>query len=169
LQPKVSSESSESSRGSIAIVPKAPVGPEEARGRDPFSVADWARSLELLIACLEDLKRERVFAERFLIRKGETSFFVRASDIDWIESSRNHVVLHVGSFQHAYHATTAEIESRLNPRKFLRIHRSAIVNIERIQEIRNGFQGNCRVTLRSGILLSMSRPYRKRLFRVMAL
>jgi two-component system LytT family response regulator len=166
LHPK---ESSESSPGGVAIVPKTPIGPEEAHGRDSFSVADGPRGLELLVACLEDLKRERVFAERFLVRKGETSFFVRTSDIDWIESSRNHVVLHVGSHQHAYHATTAEIESRLNPRKFLRIHRSAIVNIERIQEIRNGFSGSCRVTLRSGILLSMSRPYRKRLLRLMAL
>jgi two-component system LytT family response regulator len=163
MQPK---ESSESSPGSVALVPKAPLGPEEARGRDAFSVAS---NLELLIACLEDLKRERVFAERFLIRKGETSFFVRASDIDWIESSRNHVLLHVGSLQHAYQATTAEIESRLNPRKFLRIHRSAIVNIERIQEIQNEFSGSCRVTLRSGILLRMSRPYRKRFSRLMAL
>jgi two-component system, LytTR family, response regulator len=166
LQPK---ESAESSPVGVAIVPKTPIGPEGARGRDSFSVADEPRSLEMLLACLEDLKRERVFAERFLVRKGETSFFVCTSDIDWIESSRNHVVLHVGSHQHAYHATTAEIESRLNPRKFLRIHRSAIVNIERIQEIRNGISGSSRVTLRSGILLSMSRPYRKRLFRIMAL
>jgi two-component system, LytTR family, response regulator len=166
LQPK---ECSESFPAGVAIVPKTSVGPEEAHGRDSFFVAGGPRILELLVACLEDLKRERVFAERFLVRKGETSFFVRASDIDWIESSRNHVVLHVGSHQHAYHATTAEIESRLNPRKFLRIHRSAIVNIERIQEIRNGFSGSCMVTLRGGILLNMSRPYRKRLFRLMAL
>jgi len=151
------------------MVAKTPIGPQEAHARDSLPVADGPRSLELLLACLEDLKRDRVFAERFLVRKGETIFFVHTSDIDWIESSRNHVVLHVGSHQHAYHATTAEIESRLNPRKFLRIHRSAIVNIERIQEIRNGFSGSCRVTLRSGILLNMSRPYRKRLFRLMAL
>lgn len=166
MQPK---ESVESSPVGVAIVPKTPIGPEGTRGRDSFAVADEPGGLKLLLACLEDLKQERVFAERFLVRKGETSFFVRASDIDWIESSRNHVVLHVGSHQHAYHATTAEIESRLNPRKFLRIHRSAIVNIERIQEIRNGFSGSCMVTLRSGILLRMSRPYRKRLFRLMAL
>ena len=120
------------------------------------------------MSCLSDLKRERVSVEMFLVKQGERGFFVRASDIDWIESSRNNVILHVGNQKHDYHATTLEIEARLNPRKFLRIHRSVIVNIEKILEMQAWFNGSWRVTLRDGTLLRMSKPYRQRLFRRMA-
>jgi DNA-binding LytR/AlgR family response regulator len=134
----------------------------------PFARADAGESFAELLSCLSDLKRERASIEMFLVKQGERGFFVRGSDIDWIESSRNNVILHVGSLKHAYHATMLEIEAKLNPREFIRIHRSVIVNIEKINEMHAWFNGSWRVTLRDGTLLSMSKPYRQRLFRRMA-
>jgi two-component system LytT family response regulator len=165
LEPK---ESPKLSGRPFAITRGSEAAADVAQEVTLFPAAHSTASLEQVLSCLHDLKRERVSVEMFLISQRERSFFVRVCDVDWIESSRNHVLLHVGSLQHVYHATTSEIEERLNPRRFMRIHRSAIVNIEKIKEIQTWFNGSCRVTLRDGTLLTMSSPYRQKLFRRMS-
>jgi two-component system LytT family response regulator len=89
--------------------------------------------------------------------------FVKVRDIDWIESSRNNVRIHVGATIYLLHETTSAIASRLDPKKFLRIHRSAIVNIERIKELHPWFNGDYAVILRDGTQLTLSSSYRDRL------
>ena len=118
---------------------------------------------ESLIKLLQDIRRERSYPEWLLLKNEGKSVFVKVRDIDWIESSRNNVRLHVGPNAFLYHETTAGIEGKLNPRKFLRIHRSAIVNIERIKEMHPWFNGDYSVTLRDGTQLTMSSTYRDRL------
>jgi two-component system LytT family response regulator len=116
-----------------------------------------------LHALLQDIQRERAHPEWLLIKKDERSVFLRVSDIDWIESSRNNVRLHVGKETYLYHETTSGIESKLDPRKFFRIHRSTIVNIERIKEMHPWFNGDYAVTLKDGTRLTLSSTYRERL------
>jgi len=113
-----------------------------------------------LIALLKNVHR---YAEWFLIRLEGRSRFVAVKEIDWIESKRNNVLLHVGKVSYLYHTTTQDIERKLDPSRFLRIHRSTIVNIERVAELRPWLSGDYRVTLKDGTCLPMSNGYRQKL------
>jgi two-component system LytT family response regulator len=88
---------------------------------------------------------------------------VRVKDIDWIESKRNDVLFHVGAAAYPYHGTTSSIEDRLDPSRFLRIHRSTIVAIDRIKELHPWFSGDFEVVLKNGTKLAMSAGYKQRL------
>lgn len=116
-----------------------------------------------LHALLEDIRRERAYPEWLLIKKDDRSVFLRVDDIDWIESARNNVRLHVGKDVYVYHETTSGIEARLDPRRFFRIHRSTIVHIERIREMHPWFNGDYAITLKDGTRLTLSSTYRERL------
>jgi two-component system, LytTR family, response regulator len=102
-------------------------------------------------------------ADWLLIKNDGKSHFLRVTDIDWIESQRNNVALHVGASTHVYHDTTAGIEARLDPARFLRIHRSTIVNIDRIKELHPWFNGDYAVTLKDGTRLTLSNSYKYKL------
>ena len=137
----------------------------EAVGRARAAI-DRSSSTDLkatLHELLEDIQRERAYPEWLLIKKEERSVFLRVADIDWIESARNNVRLHVGKEIYVYHETTSGIEARLDPRHFFRIHRSTIVNIERIREMHPWFNGDYAVTLKDGTRLTLSSTYRDRL------
>ena len=110
-----------------------------------------------------DIQKERAFPEWLLIKKDDRSVFLRVADIDWIESSRNNVRLHVGKEVYVFHETTSGIEAKLDPKKFFRIHRSTIVNIEKIKEMHPWFNGDYAVTLKDGTKLTLSSTYRERL------
>jgi len=116
-----------------------------------------------LHALLHDIQKERAYPEWLLIKKDDRSVFLRIEDIDWIESARNNVRLHVGKEVYVYHETTNGIEARLDPRNFFRIHRSTIVNIDRIREMHPWFNGDYAVTLKDGTRLTLSSTYRERL------
>ncbi len=116
-----------------------------------------------LQALLQDIQRERTYPEWLLIKKDDRSVFLKVADIDWIESARNNVRLHVGKDVYVYHETTSGIEARLDPRHFFRIHRSTIVNIDRIREMHPWFNGDYAVTLKDGARLTLSSTYRERL------
>jgi two-component system, LytTR family, response regulator len=103
--------------------------------------------------------------EWLLVKREGRSVFVRVADIDWIESARNNVILHVGAERYVHHETTSGVEARLSPNRFLRIHRSAIVRIDRIKELVPWFNGEYRVTLKDGTALTLSEGYRDRLKR----
>ena len=134
---------------------------ERARAAvDRRSSKDLKSALHTL---LEDIQRERAYPEWLLIKKDDRSVFLRVEDIDWIESARNNVRLHVGKDVYVYHETTSGIEARLDPRHFFRIHRSTIVNIEKIREMHPWFNGDYAVTLKDGTRLTLSSTYRDRL------
>ena len=105
----------------------------------------------------------RRWPEWLLVKSDGRSRFLRVRDIDWIESQKNDVMLHVGPAEHLYHLSTSGIEARLDPARFLRIHRSTIVNIERIKDLYPLFNGDYGVTLKDGTTLTMSSTYRRRL------
>jgi len=117
-----------------------------------------------LLALVRDLKPDRPQkSERLVVKSGGRLFFLRAEEIDWIEAAGNYVRLHVGTEAHLLRETMNSIESRLNPEVFFRIHRSHIVNIERIKELQPWFNGEYVVILRNGTRLTLSRGYREKL------
>jgi len=117
-------------------------------------------ALESLSSLVEELHSLRAAPLWLLVREDGRSFFVKSADIDWIEAARNNVVLHVGKAAHTYHDTMQGVEARLDRRRFLRIHRSTIVNIERIRDLEPWFNGDYVVTLRDGTKLTLSASYR---------
>jgi len=124
------------------------------------SLEDFRESISRIV---EKIRRDRSFPEWVLLKSEGKNVFVKVKDIDWIESSRNNVRIHVGTTLYLLHETTSAIASRLDPKKFLRIHRSAIVNIERIKELHPWFNGDYAVILRDGTQLTLSSSYRDRL------
>jgi len=124
------------------------------------SLEDFRESISRIV---EKIRRDRSFPEWVLLKSDGKNVFVKVKDIDWIESSRNNVRIHVGTTLYLLHETTSAIASRLDPKKFLRIHRSAIVNIERIKELHPWFNGDYAVILRDGTQLTLSSSYRDRL------
>ncbi|HEX2190413.1 MAG TPA: LytTR family DNA-binding domain-containing protein [Longimicrobiaceae bacterium] len=102
-------------------------------------------------------------AERFLVRRGGRVQVVHADEIDWVEAAGDYVSLHAGGATHLLRETMAALEARLDPARFLRIHRSTIVNVERIRELHPHFNREYVVVLRDGTRLKLSRSYRGRL------
>jgi len=103
------------------------------------------------------------YAVRFTVRDGERYVLVRVNEVDWAEASANYVRLHVGSRTFQMRTTMSELERQLDPGQFTRIHRSAIVNLDRIREIRPEWHGEYEVLLTTGATLRLSRGYRDRL------
>ena len=103
------------------------------------------------------------YALRFTVRDGERYVLLRVADVDWAEASANYVRLHVGPKTFQMRTTMSDLERQLDPAQFARIHRSAIVNLDRIREIRPEWHGEYEVALVTGATLRLSRGYRDRL------
>ncbi|HMG58000.1 MAG TPA: LytTR family DNA-binding domain-containing protein [Kofleriaceae bacterium] len=102
-------------------------------------------------------------AERIAIRDGARTVFVALADIDWIEAADYYVQLHVGAKSYLHREPLRDLEARLDPQRFMRIHRSAIVALDRITELRSSTHGDHCVRLRDGTELKLSRARRGRL------
>jgi two-component system LytT family response regulator len=105
----------------------------------------------------------RDYLDRVAVKVDGVLRIVRTTDIDWWETDGNYVRLHVGAANHLIRATAASIESQLDPKQFLRIHRRYIVNIDRVVEVQPWFGGDSIVLLKGGAKLRLSRTYRERL------
>ncbi len=116
-----------------------------------------------LLALLADVRETRPPVERLVVKSGGKVSFVRTDEIDWIEAAGNYLRLHVGSDMHLLRETMSSLEARLDPRSFVRIHRSTIVNIERIRELQPSFHGDYVVSLHDGTELTLSRGCRDKL------
>ena len=103
------------------------------------------------------------YAERFAVRSSGDIYFVRTEDIDWIDSQGNYVALHAGGRKHLVRDTIKSVESKLDPGKFMRVHRSAIINLDRLTKLQPYFHGEYVVTLSDGTTLTSSRGYSDRL------
>jgi two-component system LytT family response regulator len=100
------------------------------------------------------------FARRFLVRGRDRTLVVKAEDIDWIEAADYYVSLHVGNASHLLRETMNELEGKLDPETFFRVHRSSIINLERVREIQPLFRGDCDLVLESGKKVRLSRTRR---------
>jgi two-component system LytT family response regulator len=99
--------------------------------------------------------------DRLVIKSSGRIYFIRIRDIDWCEAAGNYVRLHVGPQTHLVRGTMAHIESQLDRAQFVRIHRSTIVNVDRIQELHSSFGGEYVVLLHDKTRLTLSRGYRE--------
>ena len=106
--------------------------------------------------------RER-FLERMVARTNGRILILRVDDVDWIEAAANYVRVHIGTKQYLVRETMTNLETRLDPEKFLRIHRSVIVRKDRIKELEPLFQGDYSIILVDGSRLTSSRGYRDRI------
>ena len=118
---------------------------------------------ERLVALLEGLSHRRKPLDRIAIKTGGHVVFVRTQNIDWVEAADNYVCLHCGAETHPMRETMNALEAKLDNGRFIRIHRSTIVNMDRIKELQPWFRGDYLVILHDGTQLTLSRNYRDRL------
>lgn len=105
--------------------------------------------------------------ERLLVKSEGRVLLIKVEDIDYIEAADNYVSLRVGKDSHLMRETMSSLEAKLPPDRFMRISRSSIVNVERIQELQPMFHGEYVVVLKSGAKLTLSRSYRDKLDRLL--
>jgi two-component system LytT family response regulator len=98
--------------------------------------------------------------DRVVIKTAGRVLFLKTADIDWIEAEGYYVRLHLGNKSHLLRETLARLEDQLDPSRFARIHRSAIINLDRMKELRPQSHGEYLVVLNDGTELKMSRSYR---------
>jgi two-component system LytT family response regulator len=116
-----------------------------------------------LRALLEEVRGGRGYLQRLVVPAGNRSVFVRTDEIDWIEAERNYIRLHAGGRAYLLRENLGHVESALDPARFCRIHRSTIVNVDRIQAVESLLGGEYLVVLHDGTKLTSGRSYRRNL------
>jgi two-component system, LytTR family, response regulator len=109
---------------------------------------------------LDSIEKKEPPLNRLVVKTDGRIIFLKIGEIDWMEAAGNYIKLHVGSESYLVRATMNNIEKQLDPEKFLRIHRSSIINIERIKELRPWFNGDYKVVLNGNEQLVLSKGYR---------
>lgn len=112
---------------------------------------------------IQELRPQARYLERVIVKTAGTVFFLKTDEIDWISAEENYVRLHCGKASHLLREKISSLEAQLDPAKFRRIHRSTIVNIDRVQKLHPHSHGDCQVVLQDGTELILSRAYRDRL------
>ena len=110
---------------------------------------------------LSDLDSRQHAPQRIVIKADGEIVCLKPNEIDWAESAGNYVCLHVGANTHILRETITSLESRLGPRQFLRVHRSTLVNVDRIKTLRPSLYGDYSILLRDGTKLTLSRGFRE--------
>ncbi|MBL8985773.1 MAG: LytTR family DNA-binding domain-containing protein [Gemmatimonadales bacterium] len=138
------------------------------------AVVAEARRLSGLVAAAEgrgaadpNLRRTG-WIDRVVIRKDQRTFVVYLADVQWIESSGNYVVLHAGKEAHTLRESLVGLLSRLDPSRFVRIHRRIVVDVGALRELQPWFGGDQIMILKDGTKLRVSRSYRESLARSLA-
>lgn len=123
-------------------------------------LATPAETLDRLERLLAALAPAAPPLERFVVRKGPRSVVVGLDEVDWVEAADNYVRLHAGAERHLVRETMRALDARLDPRRFARVHRSAIVNLSRVKELRALPGGDHDVHLSTGATLTLGRAWR---------
>jgi two-component system, LytTR family, response regulator len=116
---------------------------------------------EALASLLGDLRMQQQFLTRFVVRSQHRVLLIDASQVDWIEAADNYAILHVGRASHALRETLSRLATELDPQRFVRIHRSVIVQLDRVREFQPAFHGDFVVVLHDRTRLTLSRTYRR--------
>jgi hypothetical protein len=107
---------------------------------------------------------EEEIPRRVAFKSGTKTVVVQLQRLEWVEAQRDYVLLHLGEERHMVRSTMSSMASSLDPRQFCRIHRSVIVNIDHVKEIKTGAAGEASVIMRDGSALPLSRSYKDPLF-----
>ena len=129
----------------------------------PFDDARFGRALKRAKEKLAHYLPRPHVAERLVIKSQGRVMFVDVADIDWIEAAGYYACLHVGADTHILRRPLAELEQELGDERFVRVHRSIVVNLERIRGLELQSGGEYEIVLKSKVRLRMSRRYRRRL------
>ncbi len=121
-----------------------------------------------LVSFIEELRAARSYPERLIVRSNGRVFFVRPGEVDWVEAQGNYVRIHANSEAHVLRESMKNMEAKLDPKTFVRIHRSAIVTIDRVKELEPWFHGEYIVHMQNGAKLTASRVFSDRLSAIMA-
>ena len=140
----------------FSFIPQMIISPQ-------LAMAQEASSASSLVNSLKTLAQERVERDRFVIKTEGRLLFLKLAEIDWLEAASNYVRLHVGQASYLTRSTMSEVEQKLAGSRFIRIHRSIIVNTDRIKEVRPCNSGEFIVTLSDKKDLPASRGYRENL------
>lgn len=122
----------------------------------------------LMEQLLKELRSHRRHTARVVVKTGGKVMFLRAEQIEWVEAAGNYVRLHVGGESHLFRESMKNMEARLDGDLFVRIHRSAIVNVDHIRELQPWFHGEYVVLLHDGTRLMASRVFSDRLDRLIS-
>jgi two-component system LytT family response regulator len=126
--------------------------------------SEWSERITALLGRLE--RRDEVL-RRLVVKTSGRVFFIDVRDVDWFEAAGNYVRVHSAGTTHLVRMTMQALEEKLEPRAFVRIHRSTIVNVQRIAQLEARFRGDYLVVLKNGTKLDLQRAYRDRLRGVM--
>lgn len=137
-----------------------------ARAKSHIHSSGKAALQEHLSALRQELASRPKYLERLAIKSSGRIFFLKSREIDWIEAQGKYVSIHAGKDSHLVRESLGTLENELDPSRFVRIHRSTIVNIDSVGELQPWFHGDCRVLMRDGTQLMLSRNYRSRLEQV---
>jgi two-component system LytT family response regulator len=109
----------------------------------------------------EWLAQNSAYPSRLTVKSGEHTVFIEVDDVDYIEAAANYAILHVGATNHILRETLMNLEAKLSPKRFLRVNRSAIVNMDRIKAVQPAMRGEHVVVLKNGKELSLTRGVRE--------
>jgi two-component system, LytTR family, response regulator len=129
----------------------------------PFDNARFQRALERARERVAQRHAKSSKPDRIVVKSTGSVVFVKVGEIDWIEAADYYACLHTGKKSYLLRRSMAELEHDLDEARFCRIHRSAIVNLDRVRELRFGRDGEYEVSLEDGTSLRLSRRYRKAL------
>ena len=140
------------------------------RAKSQIETREISKVSKRLLALLEEREsqkglstREKPYLTRLMIKLASRVVLLKVDDIDWIEADGNYAKLHVGKKSHLLREKMQDLETQLDPNSFVRIHRSIIVNLDRIKELHPHFKGDYIVVLEDGRQLKLSRSRRENL------
>jgi two-component system, LytTR family, response regulator len=142
---------------------KARFGAALARAKAHIGQGNAALMNERIEALLQTVGQRKGGPERLMVKSAGRIFFVLIADVDWIEAAGNYVRLHVGKEDHLLRESLTALEKKLDPGRFVRVHRSTIVNLERIRELQPAFHGDYVIILEGGTELPLARSCRHKL------
>ena len=156
MQIRVSIQEAAAADDHVSVVISMP------NGERPVDTTAVARLVEALARC-----GRPGYLERLVVRNGGRIVLLKTSDVDSIEAEGNYVLVRAGKERHMVRETIGALEMQLDPARFQRIHRSTIVNVDRVRELRPQSGGDYRVVLDTGAELTLSRGYRDALDRLL--
>lgn len=115
-----------------------------------------------LINLLEELRSPKEYSQRLAIKSNGRVNFVNVAELDWIEAANNYVRVHSGHESYLIRETMSSLEAKLDPRRFARVHRSVIVNMGRVKQLKAMFKGEYEIVMQDGRRLPFGRAYRSR-------
>jgi two-component system, LytTR family, response regulator len=128
---------------------------------DERSMKEFGRRVMKMVSATPAAPERRL--DRLVVKAGGTTRFIRVVDIDWIEAAGVYVTLHVGGKELLYRAALNDLAEKLDPRRFVRVHRSALINIESVLQLEPISHGEFEAVLKNGSRTRVSRTYRSQL------